>query len=72
MRSIFLQFLADLKHFPRPKNAYKDGNFIFRKKNARQEKKRFRVCKKTPLSYEYVFSQKNCSFANTFLPQKNL
>jgi len=46
MRSIFLQFLADLKHFPRPKNAYKDGNFIFRKKNARQEKNAFEFARK--------------------------
>ena len=46
MRSIFLQFLADLKHFPRPKNAYKDGNFVFRKKNARQEKNAFEFARK--------------------------
>ena len=71
MRSIFLQFLADLKHFPRSKNAYKDGNFVFRKKNARQEKKRFRVCKKTPLSYECVF-HKNIILLRTYFYRRKI
>ena len=72
MRSIFLQFLADLKHFPRPKNAYKDGNFIFRKKNARQEKKTLSSLQENAAVLRVRFSQKHYSFANIFLPQKNL